>query len=109
MEVRGVSCGTRGRIEGFIVWDASSIVAGRFYIRSELFKSWSLLLERGPLFVTAAGRIILEAACSSFKYVGEVLRRVAADWFFLLLAVFSIEYQDCVFPSLCAAWEVNTW
>ena len=36
--------------------------------------------------------------------VGEISRRVVADWF-LLLAVSSIDYQDHEFPSLCAAWE----
>jgi len=79
------------------------------YFPSELSYSSrrSLLLERGPLVVIPAGRIILEAARSSFKCTGEVSRRVAADWFFLLLVVFSIDYQDCVFPSLCAAWEVG--
>jgi hypothetical protein len=51
----------------------------RFSIIAELFKSWSLLLEREPLFVISAGRIILEAACSSSKCVGEISRWVAAE------------------------------
>jgi hypothetical protein len=93
------------------VWDASSIVAGRLYIRSELFKSWSLLLERGPLFVIAAGRFYIRSEL--FKLWTLLLERglfvIAAVWFFLLVGRFLHRIPRLCVPLLCAAWEVNTW